>query len=99
FVHDEASDRGVVVNRLRVRHAAHGGEAPAGRGSGACLDSLGRFLAWLAQVNMQVNEARRDDKAGGVEYFGMAVHSEFSRGADLLDSVSVEQNIERRVGF
>ena len=68
---DGARDRGVVIHRLRVRHAADGGESAAGGGARAGFDGFGHFLARLAQMAVKINEAGRDDQAGGVENFGI----------------------------
>src|SRR6185436_17420350 len=64
---DQIRDRAAVVGRLRVGHAAHGSEAARDRGARARADVFLVLLAWLAQVHVQVDEAGRDDLAGGVE--------------------------------
>src|SRR5271155_4495075 len=58
---DGARDRGVVIYRLSIRHAAHGCESATGGGARAGLDGFGHFLAGLAQVAVQIDEAGRDD--------------------------------------
>ena len=75
-VHDVAGDGGVVVHRHRVRHAADGGEASGRRGARAGFDGLGMLDARLAQMHVHVDEARRDDQAGGVEYLRAAESSD-----------------------
>src|SRR5579863_3657905 len=66
-VDDKASDGSVVVDRLRVRHAADNREATARGGEGAGLDGFGIFLAGFAKVDMHVDEAGSNDEAGSVE--------------------------------
>ena len=48
----------VVVHRLGVGHRAHGGEPAGGGGAGAGGDRLLVLAARLAQVGVQVDEAR-----------------------------------------
>ena len=67
---DVAGDRGAVVHRLGVRHAADGGESARRRGARPALDGLGVLEAGLAQVHVHVDEAGRDDQPGRVEHFG-----------------------------
>ena len=61
---------GGVDGRLGVGHGQHGGEAAEGGGPAAGLDRLGLLAARLAQVGVEVDEARGDDAAGGVEHRG-----------------------------
>ena len=67
---DVAGDGGVVVDGRRVGHAADGGESTGGGGARAALDGLGVFEAGLAQMDVHVDEAGRDDQSGGVEFGG-----------------------------
>ncbi len=93
---DAARDGGVVVHRLRIGHAADGRESAARRGARAGLDGFGHFLAGLAQMAVEVDEAGRDDQAFGVENFRVG------RGkvrADFRDLFAIEQDVERGVGF
>ena len=55
------------VRRQGVRHGNHGGEAAARRRAGAGLDGFRGFAARLAQMDVQIDQARRDDEAGSVE--------------------------------
>ena len=66
---DVAGDGGVVVHRQRIRHAANGRESAGRRGARAGLDGFGVLDTGLAQMHVHVDEARRDDEAGGVEHF------------------------------
>ena len=60
------------------------------------------LAARLAQVAMQIDEARRDDQARGVERLAILRRRLASRGpragCDPRDAVAVEQNVERRIG-
>ena len=67
---DVVRDRAGVVGRLRVRHAADGGEAAGGGGAGAGLDRLLVLVAGLAQVHVHVDEPWADDLAARVEDLG-----------------------------
>ena len=67
---DVAGDGGVVVDGRGVGHAADGGESTGGGGARAAFDGLGVFEAGLAQMDVHVDEAGRDDEAGGVEFGG-----------------------------
>ncbi len=64
---DVVRHRAVVVDRARVRHAAHGGEPAGGRGPRAGRDGLLVLLAGLAQVHVHVDESGTDDLAGRVD--------------------------------
>jgi hypothetical protein len=55
---DHLGDGAVVVDGLRVGHRAHHDEAPGGGGAGARDDVLFVLVARLAQVRVQVDEAR-----------------------------------------
>ena len=98
-IDDEARDGRVVVHRLGVRHAANGREAAARGGKRAGLDGFGIFLPGFAQVHVHINEARRDDQAGGVEDFRAVGTSDFSRRGDFGDALAVQQNVARRIGL
>ena len=67
-LHDVAGDGGAVVDRQRVRHAADGGESARRRRARAGFDGLGVLDARLAQMHVHVDEAGRDDRAGGIEH-------------------------------
>ena len=92
--HDSARHRGIVVHRLRVRHAADGRESAARRRARARLDRFGHFLARLAQVAVKIDEAGRDDQALRVENF-CAVRGKIR--ADFRDALAIEQHVQRRV--
>ncbi len=68
-IENEARDAGVVVHRLRVRHAADGGETASCRGARAGLDGFRGFLAGLAEMRVKVDEAGSNDQASSVEDF------------------------------
>ena len=87
---------GVVERRLRVRHGHDGGEASEGGGAGAGLDRLGLFVAGLAQVGVQVDEARYDEAAGGVEH-GRALDAPSHCGDDAPLDEDVGDPVAGRV--
>ena len=57
-----------VLRRVGVRHRHDRGEPAERGGPAAGLDRLGLLVAGLAQVGVEVDEARRDDAAAGVEH-------------------------------
>ena len=61
---------GGVGDRVGVGHGVHGGEAAEGGGPGAGVDGLGVLAARLAQVGVQVDQARQGDQAAGVDHHG-----------------------------
>ena len=63
----ELDDRQRVLRRLGVRHRNDRGESAEGRGAAPGLDRLRFFSAGLAEMHVQVDEAGRDDAAGGIE--------------------------------
>ena len=87
---DVAGHRGVVVDRRRVGHAADGGESAGGGGARAALDGFGVLESRLAQVHVHVDEAGRDDQAGGVERLGAAANR---FGADAGDAAVFDQHV------
>src|SRR4029077_8243562 len=52
-----------------------------------------------AKVDMHINEAGSDDKAGGVENFRAVRAGDFAGSRDFGDGFSVEKNVTDRVGF
>src|SRR4028118_1473338 len=64
---DVLGDRPVVVGGDGVGHAGHGGEAAGRRRHGAGAHRLLVLLTGLAQVDVDVDQPRGDDEAGGVE--------------------------------
>ena len=62
LLQDEQRDAGVVVHRLGVRHAGDGGEAARDSRGRAGGDRLLMFLTGLAQVHVNIDEARCDDE-------------------------------------
>ena len=71
------------------------------RAAAACagFDGFGIFLPRLAQVDVHVDEAGRDDEAGGVENFRTVRAGNFSGRGDFGDGFSIEENVADRVGF
>jgi hypothetical protein len=64
---DRAGDARGVVDRLGVRHRAHRGEPARRRRPRACRDRLLVLAPGLAQVRVQVDEARAHDAAERVQ--------------------------------
>jgi hypothetical protein len=63
----EAHERGVVDGRLGVRHGHDGGEPASDRRAGARRDGLLVLFARFPQVHVQVDKARRQPLAAGVD--------------------------------
>ena len=89
-------DGGVVERRLRVRHGDDGGEASESGGAGAGFDRLRLFVAGLAQVGVQVDEAGHDEAPGGVEY-GRAFDTPAHGGDDAALDEDVRDPVAGRV--
>ena len=84
----ELDDGQRVLRRLGVRHGDDGGETTEGRGPAPGLDRL-RFLSTgLAQMDVQVDEAGRDDAAAGIEG-----HSPSRFDADLDDPAVLDRHV------
>jgi hypothetical protein len=64
---DQLGHRARVVDRHRVRHAGHAGEAASRRGQRAAGHRFLPLLARLAQVHVHVDEARTDHEARQVD--------------------------------
>ena len=79
-----------------VRHAAHGSESASRRRRGSGCDAFLVALAWLAQVDVQIDEAGRDDQAAGIEYFVCAA-ADLVRRRDLGDSAVTQQHVHECV--
>ena len=62
-----AHHRRAVDGRIGVGHGHHGGEPAQGGAPGAGLDGLGVLPAGLAEMDVQIDEARRNHAPGGVE--------------------------------
>ena len=56
---------------------------PAAAARDSALDGFGVFEAGLAQVDVHVDEAGRDDQPGGVELFGAGGVELFADGGDV----------------
>ena len=87
---------GRVHNRLRVRHATNGSESSGSSGSRAGRDGLLVTLPGLAQMDMQVNEARSDDQTTRIEFLVRRT-ARFARRRDLSHLPIAQQNIHRGV--
>ena len=91
--HDQLGHRALVVDRLGVRHAAHGREAAGGRRARAGLDVFLVFLARLAQVDVQVDEARARPTCRVTSMMRAA-----DEAAPDLDDAAVRRSGRRRPG-
>jgi hypothetical protein len=92
LLEDELRDTGVVVDRIRVRHARDGGESARDRRRGTAGDRFFMLLPGLAQVHVNVDEARRDDPAArDLEYLGAIDRKVLP---DALDLPVFNQHIE-----
>ena len=80
---------------MRVRHRADGREAARGRGARAGRDRLLVLEARLAEVRVQVDEARRDDEARGVDDLGPLRRAIFS--STFATTPSLQEDVERLV--
>jgi hypothetical protein len=79
---EDGRDDGSIVERwLGVGHGDDGRESSERGGAGAGFDRLRLFVARLAQVRVQVDQARHDHAAGGVEH-GRAFDAPSHRGHD-----------------
>ncbi len=92
---DEFGDRGVIVDRIGVRHARDGGE-PAGHGRRrAGRDRLLVLLPRLAQVHVDVDEARRHDERIRQRDDARAFRRQVA--ADRADLCPVDEQVESPV--
>ncbi len=98
-IHDEAGDRGIVVDGPGVGHAADGGESATRGGLGARLYGFGILLPRFAKVDVHVNKAGSDDEAGGVKHFSTVGTGNFSGCGDFGYGFSVEEDVADRVSF
>ena len=64
---DEACHRRRVVHRARVRHAGDAGHPAGDRRPGPGRDRLLVLEAWLAKVDVHVDETRHDQQPGGID--------------------------------
>ena len=83
---------GRVGDRVGVRHGMHGSEPTERRCHRAGLDSLGVFATGLAQVRVQVDEARQRDEPVGVDDRRASMRQS---GTDLADNTFVKQDVDR----
>ena len=99
LLQDQLRDAGVVVDRLGVRHARHGGEAAGHRRRDAGRHRFLVLLPRLAQVHVHVDEARdRSTKPAGMSTTVPPSASDAGRSrADLGDAIAVDQHVEDAV--
>ena len=76
-----------------IGHGGHGGESSRCRGCGAGGDGLFVALARLAQMHVNVDEARRNSQAGRIEDFGAIGGFQLAGGGDFGDAAVFEQNV------
>ncbi|GAA3116509.1 hypothetical protein GCM10017600_41640 [Streptosporangium carneum] len=87
---DLLDDAGGVGDRVGVGHGVHRGVAAEGGGAGAGLDGLRVLPAGLAEVGVQVDQARQSDEAPGVDRLVTAQVL-----ADLRDDAVADQDVDR----
>ena len=90
----EVDDLDAVLRRIGVRHRHDRGETTERGGSAPGLDRLGLLAARLAQVHVQVDEARTDHAAGGIEHLVVGIR--WDGVADGTDR-TVGRSARRRV--
>ncbi len=87
-----AGDFSRVIHGAGVGHGADGGKAAGGCGHGAAGDRLFVGLAGLAQVNVNIDEARCDDESAGVEAF-IGATAQLARRSHFRDTAVFEQEV------
>ena len=90
FAH-EVDDGDAVLRGIGVRHRDDRGVAALRRGTTPGLDRLRFFLARLAQVRVQVDEARCDDAAGHVD--DVIARCRRHRVGDLDDATLAQHDV------
>jgi len=65
---DETRDGWIVVYGIRIRHRADAGPTTGDSGRSASRNCLFVLLTRLAQMCVQVDEARRDDQTSSVDH-------------------------------
>ena len=81
---------GRVGDGARVGHREDGGVAARCRGRGPGGDGLGVLAAGLAQVHVEVDEARQGDETVGVEHLDVAARA---HRADLADDAVLDEQV------
>ena len=94
---DERDGAGVVNRGRRVRHANDGSEATARRRRRAAGDIFFRGLARFAEMDVQVNQAGRNDFSRGVENFNPLWRGKIF--ADRGNFSVKDENVRRRIEF
>ena len=89
-----AEHRGRVDDRLRVRHREDRAVPACGRGGGAGGDRLLVFAAGSAEMNVRVDEGRREHEARAVEH---AVAVDRQVRAELGDDAVVDPHVDLAV--
>ena len=81
-----------VIHGAGVRHGADGGKSAGGGGHGAAGNGLFVRLSGLTQVDVNINEAGRDDQSAGVEAL-VGLAAQLAGGSDFRDAAVLEQQI------
>jgi hypothetical protein len=90
---DQPRDRGVVVHRIRVRHAGDRGEAAGDGGRGAGRDRLLVLVARLAEVHVRVDQPRHHPEAVRIDRLGGLRAGELSRLRDRADQAALDPDV------
>jgi len=88
----EGDELTVVDGRLRVGHRHDGGKASGGGGPRARGDVFLVLLARLAEMDVQVDEARHHPAAAGVDHLGVTGCYR-AGGADAADAALFDQKV------
>ena len=90
---DLLDDAGVVLHGVGVGHGEHGRVPADGGGAGSGEDGLGVLAAGLAQVGVDVDQARQSDEAGGVVAGGAGGRLGGGVGADRGDGAVDDEDV------
>ena len=96
LLNDKASNRGIVINRVRIRHGADRREAAGDGCRGAAGNRFLVFVPRFAQMDVHVDEAGCDDQAGGVKDLD-AVRNGVAMARTPDDAAILEQKVLTRI--
>jgi hypothetical protein len=96
-IDQRAEDRGVVDDRIGVRHRDHRAEAAGGGGRRARVEVLLVLLAGRAEVHVGIDERRKRVLAGGVEQLTVLGRAQRPGRAELGDPAVADQDVARLI--